>query len=108
MQAMAKGKGAEALKQPFAGAKPMPPDAYPLWDPGKRMESGLRAVSREEAKELSARSDRAAGEDQHLPDPVVSLVVVNPVPTDFHPDARPVRVPVNGFREDALAYFVER
>ncbi len=107
VQAMASGKN-QALsgKEPFASMKPAPPDSYPVWDPRKRM-AGLKAVPREEARELSARSDEAASMDMHLPDPVVSLVVVTPVPTDFDLGARPLRVPVSGFREDALAYFVE-
>ncbi len=107
MQAMAKGNAQDVGgKAAFASAKPAPPDSYPVWDPGKRMPA-LKAVPREEARQLSARSDEAAAMDMHLPDPVVSLVVVNPVPTDFDLGARPLRVPVNGFREDALAYFVE-
>lgn len=107
MQAMADGKAlGMGPKAAFASARPAEPDSYPVWDPGKRMPA-LKAVSREEARQLSARSDEAASMDMHLPDPVVSLVVVTPVPTDFDLGARPQRVPVNGFREDALAYFVE-
>jgi hypothetical protein len=99
MRSISEGKRTAACPDPpFASAKPMAPDSYPLWDPGSRMRSGLKPVTREEAGALSARSGEAAGMDMRLPDPIVSLIVVNPAPTDFHSDARPVKVPVTGYR----------
>lgn len=100
------GQGAQAGKpRTFRDFKPAPEP--PLMDPFQRLQ-GAREVTKEEAREASRKAADAESCGMHCPDGVVSVVVVNPVPSDFDLDCRPVRVPVGGFREEALAYFMER
>ncbi|MEW6035359.1 MAG: hypothetical protein AB1529_01985 [Candidatus Micrarchaeota archaeon] len=89
----------------FDAAKPAPEP--PMWDPCGRLR-GARQVTKEEAMEARRKAAEFDDFDMLCSDGVVSVVVVTPVPTDLDLDCRPMRVAVGGFREEAVAYYMER
>ncbi len=108
MTAKARGPGS-ATQHPkpatFENDKPAPEP--PMWDPCGRLR-GARQVTKEEAMEARRKAAEFDDFDMLCSDGVVSVVVVTPVPTDLDLDCRPMRVAVGGFREEAVAYYMER